>query len=216
MTSTTEGRHQRAQSQIQHVSTVLLALAAVATAWAGYQGAQLHGDQAEAQSRATAKRLESTRASGVANRQIQVDVEVFSQWVDARGRGEAKLAAFYRERFTDRFKPAFRAWIATRPFESPNAPETPFEMPEYKLELIARAEQLEAEAAAATEVAKEDIRRADDYVLATVLFAISLFFAGISTRLQTERGEALILGLGCVLFVGTVVWIATLPVSFSA
>ena len=60
----------------------------------------------------------------------------------------------------------------------------------------------------------EDIQRADNYVLAVVLFAACLFFAGISTKLRTPTGQAAILALGCaLLFFGTVVWIATFPVS---
>jgi uncharacterized membrane protein YgdD (TMEM256/DUF423 family) len=45
-----------------------------------------------------------------------------------------------------------------------------------------------------------------------VLFALALFFAGISTKLETMRSRTVILGLGCLLFVGTVIWIATFPV----
>jgi hypothetical protein len=45
-----------------------------------------------------------------------------------------------------------------------------------------------------------------------VLFATSLFFAGISGRLSDERSRGALLVMGCVTFVGTVVWMATFPV----
>jgi hypothetical protein len=48
-------------------------------------------------------------------------------------------------------------------------------------------------------------------MLAVVLFASSLFFAGISTKLESVRARTAILGLGCVLFLGTAIWIFTLP-----
>jgi hypothetical protein len=204
-----------ARRRLEIVSTVLLALATVATAWAGYQASRWHGEQAQAQTRATATRLESTRASGVANRQVQIDVAVFIQWVDAYARDETELAGFYEERLQDRFKPAFDAWIASDPLENPAAPLTPFEMPEYRLAANDEAERLEADATAASEEAREDIERAERYVLCVVLFATSLFFAGISTKLHSSAAEAAILGLGCLLFLGTVVWLATFPVSFS-
>ena len=206
-------RGERAAHWIDFVSTVLLALATVATAWAGYQSSRWHGEQAKAQSRATAARVESTRASGVANREAEIDVALFIQWVDARALKERRLEAFYRRRFRDEFRPAFQAWIATEPLTTPGAPLTPFAMPEYRLAASREVERLEAEATVASEQAREDIERADKYVLAVVLFASSLFFAGISTRLRTQLGEAAILGLGCVLFVGTLAWIATFPVS---
>jgi len=61
--------------------------------------------------------------------------------------------------------------------------------------------------------AQELVRRADRYTLAVVLFATSLFFAGISTRLRTEQSRAIVLGCGCALFLGAFVWILTFPVS---
>jgi hypothetical protein len=204
---------ERVAYRIDVVSTVLLALATVATAWAGYQSARWHGEQAAAQARATAARVEATRSSGVANRQDEIDVALFIQWVDARALGDTQLEEFYRRRFRDEFRPAFQAWIAAKPLTNPGAPLTPFAMPEYELAATRQVERLEAKAEAAAEDAGEDIERADRYVLAVVLFASSLFFAGISTRLRTQWGEAAILGLGCVLFLGTVAWIATFPVS---
>ena len=200
---------------LEHAAVVLLAVAAVATAWASYQSARWHGKQAEAQSASIAARVESTRASDLANRQIQIDVSVFTQWVDAYARGEAELENFYRTRFRDEFKPAFRAWVATKPRKNPSAPPSPFAMPQYKLAASSEADGLEAKAAAASQDVKRYIQRADDYVLAVVLFAASLFFAGISTRLQSFGSRATVLGLGCVLFLGTVIWLATFPVSVS-
>ena len=52
-------------------------------------------------------------------------------------------------------------------------------------------------------------------MLAVVLFAAALFFAGISTKLEAPRLRRFLLGFGVLVFVATVVWIATFPVSFS-
>jgi hypothetical protein len=72
-----------------------------------------------------------------------------------------------------------------------------------------------ATAWASSQRAGEFIQRADDYSLAVVLFASSLFFAGISTRLHSFTTRMVILGLGYTLFLGSVIWIATFPVSLS-
>jgi hypothetical protein len=194
---------------------VLLAVAAVATAWASYQSARWHGEQARAASASVAARVESTRAANVANRQGQIDVALFTQWVDAYARNEAELAAFYDKRFRPEFKPAFDAWVATKPRKNPSAPLSPFAMPQYKLAANATSDRLEVKAAAASQRAGSFIQRADDYSLAVVLFASSLFFAGISTRLRSSSTRMVILGLGCALFLGSVIWIATFPVSLS-
>ena len=196
-------------------ATLLLAVAAVATAWAAYQSARWHGEQARAQSASIAARVESTRAANVANRQGQVDVALFTQWVDAYAREETELAAFYRKRFRPEFVPAFDAWIATRPRKNPDAPLSPFAMPEYKLAATTMADQLEAKAAAASVKAGTDIQRADNYSLAVVLFAASLFFAGVSTRLHDRTPRTIVLGLGYTMFLASAIWIATFPVSLS-
>jgi hypothetical protein len=49
---------------------------------------------------------------------------------------------------------------------------------------------------AAAAQATEDIQRADNYVVAVVLFAACLFFAGLSTRMRTITGRSVVLTLG--------------------
>ncbi len=196
-------------------ATVLLAVAAVATAWAAYQSARWHGEQARGQSASIAARVESARSAGLASRNAQVDLALFTQWIDAYARKETELAAFYSKRFREEFQPAFRAWVATKPRTNPEAPLSPFAMPEYKLAATEEADALEAKAAAASLKVGRDIQRADNYSLAVVLFAAALFFAGISTRLRGSAPRAIVLGLGYTLFLGSLIWIATFPVSVS-
>jgi hypothetical protein len=207
-----EGRFDR---HLELAATVLLAMAAVATAWASYQSARWHGEQARAQSASIAARVESTRAANVANRQGQIDVALFTQWVDAYARDETALSDFYRKRFRVEFQPAFAAWVATRPRTNRNAPLSPFAMQQYKLAATTKSDRLEVQAATFSRQAGGFIQRADDYALAVVLFASSLFFAGISTRLRSSTPRTVVLGLGYALFLGSVVWIATFPVSLS-
>ena len=199
------------ERRLEILSTVLLALATVATAWAAYQSRQWTGEQSQGYSRATASRIAVNRFAALANRQVEIDVATFIEWVDARQENRTDLARFYRTRFRDEFKPAFAAWLAARPFDDPTAPKTPFAMPHYRLKASAEAERLEARAAEGSKGASEANQRADNYMLAVVLFASALFFAGISTKLGSVRARAAILGFGYVLFIGTVIWILTLP-----
>src|SRR5258705_124468 len=76
-------------------------------------------------------------------------------------------------------KPAVDAWVATKPLKNPAAPLTPFAMTQYHLAAQDRAQALTRTAEAATAEAKVDNQRSDNYVLAVVLFASALFFAGI-------------------------------------
>ena len=59
------------------------------------------------------------------------------------------------------------------------------------------------------------MQRATNYVLCVVLFAAALFFAGMSAKLRTRGLREALLAFGLVVFVGTVAWIATFPVSLS-
>ena len=135
---------EKGRNWVELVATVLLSVATVATAWSAYQANRWNGEQAKAAGRANAARIESTRASGVANRQVQIDVALFTQFIDAFAQEQTELADFYRARFRDEFKPAFEAWAATKPRTNPDAPLTPFELPQYRLAANEEAERLEA------------------------------------------------------------------------
>jgi hypothetical protein len=200
---------------IERCAALLLASAALATAWSSYQASRWTGEQAKSFAAANAARVESTKAANLANAQTEVDVSVFTEWVDAYLRGEQQLTTFYRQRFREEFVPAFEAWIAEDPFEDPSAPPTPFAMPEYVLDARQEADALEAAADTGAEQAREHVQRATNYVLGVVLFATGLFFAGISTKLVSDRLRMVILTMGGVVFVLSAGWIATFPISLS-
>lgn len=205
----------RVDERLDVIATVLLALATVATAWSGYQSTRWNGEQAKAAGRTNAIRIEAARAQGLSEAQSQVDVATFISWVDAYARKETTLADFYFKRFRKEFKPAVDAWIATKPLKNPDAPLTPFAMPEYRLEAREEANRLDAAAALSAASVQRNIQRSSNYVLAVVLFAAALFFAGMSTKLPTPGLRRALLALGLIVFVGTVAWLATFPVSVS-
>jgi hypothetical protein len=196
-------------------ATVLLAVATVSTAWAAYQSRQWTGEQAQGYSRATATRITENRTAALANRQVQIDVATFIQWVDAHEQHRTALASFYQARFRKEFESAFTVWLTTKPFSDRRAPKTPFDMPQYRLRTQELADRLESVAASYSERAKDANQHADDYMLAVVLFACSLFFAGISLRLHGRTASLILVGLGWVVFVGTLVWVGTLPVQMT-
>ena len=88
-------------------------------------------------------------------------------------------------------------------------------MPQYRLAARASAQSLDASAGVWALQAQTDIQRSSNYILCVVLFTTALFFASVSTKLQTPRLRKVLLGFGLVIFVGTVVWLATFPVSVS-
>jgi hypothetical protein len=200
---------------VELAATVLLAIATVATAWSGYQSARWNGEQSKSAARANALRIDSAKAAALANSQTEVDVATFTQWVNAYAQGQQQLTNFYFRRFRKEFRPAVTAWIATRPLKNANAPLTPFAMPQYKLAARVESERLDAQAEVESAKARRDIQRATNYVLALVLFASALFFAGMSTKLTSPRLRVVMLSIGGAVFLGTAIWIATSPVTVS-
>jgi hypothetical protein len=142
-------------------------------------------------------------------------VASFFQWVDAYVRGEGELALFYFKRFREEFKPAVNAWIGTKPLKTRNAPLTPFAMPQYKLAANAEVKRLDAEDVLSSASMRQSIQRSTNYVLCVVLFAAALFFAGISTKFGSPRVRVASLAIGSIVFLGTLAWLATFPVSLS-
>ena len=125
------------------------------------------------------------------------------------------MSNFYFKRFRREFRPAVQAWLKTRPLVNPDAPLTPFAMPQYRLAAASEAKRLDAAAEVSAAEVRRDIQRGSNYVLGVVLFSVSLFFAGLSPRLTDVRLRRITLAIGCFVFLGTLIWIATSPVSIS-
>lgn len=200
---------------IELLSTILLVVAAVATSWSSYEAARWHGEQAKATSQTNAIRIDAARASDLANAQAQVDVATFIAWTEADLKGEDELAGFYRERFRPEFEPAFEAWLAANPRTDPTAPPTPFLMKEYQVAAKQEAAELDAQAAASAARVGDYIQRADNYVLSVVMYAVALFFAGMSTKIGSRRLRAVLVTAGYIVLISNLIWVATFPVSLS-
>lgn len=200
---------------VEIIAAVLLALAALATAWSSYQASRWNGEQAKAASRANSARTNAARAADLASNQTQIDIATFIQWVDATAHGDQALQQFFEQRFRPEFRPAFDAWVAMKPLTNPDAPPTPFTMPEYQLAAKAEAQRLDAETEAFAAAVPRNVQRATNYVLGVVLFAVALFFAGMSTKIHGRGVRLAMVVLGCTVFLGGVAWVAALPVSIA-
>jgi hypothetical protein len=203
------------RDRIEIAAALLLALAAVTTAWSSYQASRWNGEQAKTAGSVNKTRIEAARASDLATSQTQVDIATFVQWVDAYAQEQTELADFYRERFRAEFKPAFEAWLATKPVQTPGAPPTPFAMSEYRLAATTDAERLDAQAEVLAAEVRRAIQRSTNYVLGVVLCAVALFFAGISTKLGSRELRLGMVALGWAIYLVALGWIATSPVSIA-
>ena len=220
-----EGR--RLDRKFELFEAVVLSVAALLAAWTGFESAKWSGVQANSYSQAGASRVEASRASDLANDETTVDVVTFTQWLQA-AEAEGLLAkpadpnqpyvpdpdavsGFLYERFRPEFKVAVDAWVATRPRLDPDAPRTPFAMPEYRVAAREKAQRLERQAEASAAQARAANQRSDNYVLMTIMFATVLFFAGISSKMDTFRARALLLGVGMVVLLTAIGIVLSFP-----
>lgn len=215
--------------RVELLATVILALATLVTAWSAFQSAKWSGVQATSFSAAGAARTESTRASTEAGQQQAMDVTAFTSWVDAVASAEragntsgltddgawspvdGSQPAFLADRFRPEFVPAFDAWLATAPFETPGAPATPFVMDEYVLDSAERADALLTDAEHLSGAALQANANSDRYVLMSIVFAIVLLFAGTSTKLRHRAARRAMLGAAATVFAVATVVVLTFP-----
>jgi hypothetical protein len=130
----------------------------------------------------------------------QIDVGLFLNWVEAYVAQETELAAFISNKwFSDELKVATDAWLATDPIENPDAPASPFDMPEYQSFFLNLSDSFDNLANAYRDDALDSNQRSDNYVLLAVLFASVLFFAGICTKFKRRWMQISFLTLAIVI-----------------
>jgi hypothetical protein len=192
------------------LSAVVMAGATVATAYSAYQSSLWNGEQMAHKARSTTAVVRVGKLSNLALQRTSVHVNLFVHWVSALSRGDNRMADFLFVRFPEPLKAAAAAWRATSPFENPNAPPSPFDMPEYvQQERVdaTRWEQIAEDESAAGEHAGEMANR---YLLFTIIYASVLFFAGISGKFRWPAIDLAVLLLGAVtLLAGVVTMIAS-------
>jgi hypothetical protein len=88
-------------------------------------------------------------------------------------------------------------------------------MDEYRVASQDEAAALDTASEVSAAEVRLNIQRASNYVLTVVLYAVVLFFAGMSIRLASPRLRWVMVAAGCAVLVTAVAWIATFPVSLA-
>lgn len=198
--------------RLEMLAAAIMAMAAIGTAWVSYESSRWGTVQTANFNMSNSSRVASTKASSAAGQLAQVDIALFTQAVNAFAAGNEELFQFYVDRAREEFKPALDAWLAADPANNPEAPLTPFELPEYRSAQAEAAEELELAAEENTAVAAQANQRSDNYILAAVVFAAILFLGGIGARLKSDWIRNALLIVTTVGFVANSIWVATFPV----
>ena len=207
-----QGQGDRFDRWVEFFGALVMSLATVATAWCAYQAALWGGDESKFYFEASAAQVEAAQQESLARQRAAVQVGLFSQYVTALAQGDDALADFFYQRFPSELRTATDAWLATKPLTNPDAPPSPFGMPAYRLPEQDAARQAEQQSAQKFEGASQADDRADNYVLLTVIFAMTLFFSGISGKFQWRVIDAGVLGVGVVILLVGLVILFRMPV----
>ena len=208
---TTAKEKRRWEEIIEILEVLLLALAAIATAWSGYQAAKGDGHQSLLYSEASVDRVQANTAATLGQQRLAADGAMFSAWLQARATNNPQLQAMFVQRFSPEYRTAFAAWLDTEPFTNPAAPPGPGYMPQYHNPQAEQAKQLNEQAAVAEEAGTSARHTAEEYVRATVLFALVLFLVAVGQRFRVRGVRVATIAIAFGLFTYALYDMATLP-----
>lgn len=193
------------------ISAILLAIATVGTAWCAYQSAVWSGIQTFRITESNRLSREATMLHLAANQQAMLDISVFLSYLDARESGRVALADMYRRRFRPELESAVEAWLGGR--ERLGQPLAAG-LPEFDSRLNRQAKAAAARSNTLLKDAHRANHNADTYLLATVMLASVLFFAGVATKFKHPDVRFFLLILGGLNLMGAVAGVVLLPKVF--
>lgn len=205
------GGHVARDRLISIVEALLLSIVALLAAWSGYSAAKW----------GTESSLSLAKAAGARNRASVDEIEAtqirtldsvsFNSVEGAYVAHNAELFRLAVRRLRPGYRPAFNAWLATRPLKNPHAPADPADMPQYVIPQEAQAQALGARSQALFSHGESAAGTADKYVRLTVVLAAVLFLVGIGSRFPLRAARYGLTGLAAVLLVISVVQLLGLP-----
>lgn len=179
---------------------ILLGLAALASATAAYLGNSDDGNQLKWLQRSNHTRAEANDAYAAGDQQQALDQTLFIEYITAADDGDEELAAYFTT-LSPPLEAAIKEW-------SDSKDDTPFsgDPPIYHPAEYDDGDALDKQAD--EEFAKADFydARGDDFVRATVIFAIALGLLGIAGILTSWRRKWVFAGLGTTALIGGAVF----------
>ena len=196
---------------LELVAVVLLGITTVGTAWCGFQATRWNGESSDLTRAAATQRIEGSRLFGLATQRVTYDSAVVAKYAEATLEGNAKLVQFYRQSVVrPDFLPILDRWEAAA--KAGKASVGVFEDKDY---LAGQFADYNKTVVAAEQAARES-QEADDiaeaYVGTTILLAVALFFAGVTSSFLSRFARILLLIAATGAVAVAAARIATLPI----
>jgi len=183
---------------IEIAAAALLGIAAVLTAYAAYNGALAGGDALKGYTQSSRTTADANGYYNDYSQTYSADQALFLQYRLLVLKGDQESADEIKDTmFSDELTAATDAWLQ-QPNDD-NAMATPLGMKEYVVQAFIDAEQLTDQANQEFADAQKIDDQGDNFDLAAVYLAVSLFFAGMAALFRVRRLQLVMLGLGGVL-----------------
>jgi len=211
-----ENPWERRQRLLDSWTAIILAVAAVATAWASFQASQWSGAQSDAQSTSAIARADAGRAATAATTDTIIDSQMWLSWVAAVDSKQAARADFLDNRFSPQLVVAQKAWLSGVQLDAQGVPVvvppgTPLDLPAYVVPAQVVSDRDAAKAEAYLAYADIAATTSTKFVLLAVLLALVLFFASVATKFSGPKVQVLLTLLALVLLVTSSIRMLALP-----
>jgi hypothetical protein len=196
------------------IVTILLSLATLVSAWCSYQ-ANIWDDEdkklkllsVSLEEEANKKVLESNQLKSVHSNFVMTYMEHFQK-------GDSEYCNFMLARADSILKPAMEEWIKKNPLKNPDVP-SPLLLDSYKDYPMKQAIDFKTMSSQKKSESERANNFSDKYMHLTVLFALVLFFSGISGTLKNNAAQILSLIISVIVLVASVIILMQLPVGYS-
>ena len=171
---------------IELTAALLLGVAAILTAYAAYNGALAGGEALKGFTQSSRTTADANGFYNDYSQTYSADQAIFLQYQILIEHGDNDTAAVVKDNlFSEPLTIATDAWNEI-PQEA-DGPATPLDMDEYIVEAFTTATDLTNQADAEFDAAQAIGDKGDNFDLAAVYLAVSLFFAGIAALFKVRR-----------------------------
>ena len=209
-TTSTAADADRRHGRAELFAAILLGIAGVLTAFCAYRAALTDGDALQGYTESTQQLTDSNQFYSQALSRSTRDQQLFSQFALESQTANEELVAYMLTLMDDNLRDAVLWWSeAVQKDETLVSPFVDHPDNPYVNVDQAEATALEAQSNETYQEASDFDEEGDQYELAAVLFALTLFFAGIATLLKRMHATYVLLAVATVSSVGGLVVLFT-------
>ena len=183
----------RATDRNQIIAAIVLGIAAVLTAFAAYNAALSDGNALQGYTNSTRTLNDANAFYAQGNTTSSADQSLFVEFATARFQDEQDRADYLMTLMRPELLAAVEWW------DSSEEAVTPFDEIDgnpYTVEDFATAAELEEQASVQFDEGAKADDKGDIFELATVFFALTLFFGGVATLFAKRSVTVALLGIG--------------------